>query len=96
MLYLGTACGAAIGGAAAGSVGFEHLAWVGMPFAAAGLLLLLAGRARRRRRVAEHRETRHPAPVRPPRQPQAAGQGVDNRPRRAHSRAAERPCNSRR
>ena len=43
MLYLGTASGAAIGGAAAGSVGFEHLAWVGMPFAAAGLLLLLAG-----------------------------------------------------
>jgi MFS transporter, DHA1 family, inner membrane transport protein len=43
MLYLGTAFGAAIGGATAGSVGFDHLPWVGMPFAVAGLLLLLFG-----------------------------------------------------
>lgn len=37
MLYLGTAIGAAIGGAVVGGVGFSHLAWVGMPFALAGL-----------------------------------------------------------
>ena len=43
MLYLGTAAGAALGGATAGSVGFAHLAWVGAPFALAGLLLLLVG-----------------------------------------------------
>lgn len=43
MLFLGTAAGAAIGGAAAGSVGFARLAWVGVPFALAGLLLLAAG-----------------------------------------------------
>jgi DHA1 family inner membrane transport protein len=43
MLYFGTATGAAIGGAAAGTVGFAHLAWVAMPFAAAGWLLLVAG-----------------------------------------------------
>lgn len=43
MLYLGTAFGAAIGGAVAGSVGFGRLAWVGMPFAVLGLLLLLYG-----------------------------------------------------
>ena len=43
MLYLGTAAGAAIGGAAAGSVGFAHLAWIGVPFALAGLLLLMVG-----------------------------------------------------
>ena len=40
MLYLGTAAGAAIGGAVVGSVGFEKLAWVGVPFALAGLALL--------------------------------------------------------
>lgn len=43
MLYFGTAAGAAIGGATAGSVGFERLAWVAVPFALAGLLLLVAG-----------------------------------------------------
>ena len=43
MLYLGTAFGAAIGGATAASVGFGRLAWVGMPFAILGLLLLLYG-----------------------------------------------------
>ena len=41
MLYLGTAFGAAIGGAAAPSVGFDKLAWVGLPFALAGLALVL-------------------------------------------------------
>jgi len=37
MLYFGTALGAAIGGAVVGGVGFAHLAWVGIPFALAGL-----------------------------------------------------------
>jgi len=40
MLYLGTAAGAAIGGAVVGDVGFAHLAWVGVPFALAGLATL--------------------------------------------------------
>ncbi|MBC7939281.1 MAG: MFS transporter [Chitinophagaceae bacterium] len=50
MLYLGTAGGAAIGGLASGTLGMSALAWVGVPFAAAGLLSLrwsaraLAGR----------------------------------------------------
>ena len=43
MLYFGTAAGAALGGATAGIVGFERLAWVAMPFALAGLALLLLG-----------------------------------------------------
>jgi DHA1 family inner membrane transport protein len=40
MLYLGTAGGAALGGAAAGSVGFSRLAWVSVPFALAALAML--------------------------------------------------------
>jgi DHA1 family inner membrane transport protein len=40
MLYVGTALGAAIGGAVVGRVGFDHLAWVGVPFALAGLATL--------------------------------------------------------
>jgi DHA1 family inner membrane transport protein len=40
MLYIGTALGAAIGGAVVGRVGFAHLAWVGVPFAVAGLATL--------------------------------------------------------
>lgn len=40
MLYLGTALGATIGGAMAGHVGFDRLAWVGVPFALAGLATL--------------------------------------------------------
>lgn len=40
MLYAGTALGAAIGGAAAPWVGFDKLAWVGVPFALAALVLL--------------------------------------------------------
>ncbi len=44
MLYLGTAAGAAIGGAAAGRVGYANLAWVGVPFALAGLATLRFGR----------------------------------------------------
>lgn len=40
MLYIGTALGAAIGGAVVGRVGFDHLAWVGVPFAIAGLATL--------------------------------------------------------
>jgi MFS transporter, DHA1 family, inner membrane transport protein len=43
MLYFGTAAGAALGGATAGSLGFERLAWVAVPFALAGLVLLVAG-----------------------------------------------------
>lgn len=46
MLYLGTALGAAIGGPAAMRFGFDHLAWVGMPFAVAGWLTLRAGTGR--------------------------------------------------
>jgi DHA1 family inner membrane transport protein len=47
MLYFGTALGAAIGGAVVGRVGFAHLAWVGVPFALAGLatLWISAGKA---------------------------------------------------
>jgi DHA1 family inner membrane transport protein len=40
MLYFGTALGAAIGGAVVGRVGFAHMAWVGVPFALAGLATL--------------------------------------------------------
>lgn len=42
MLYIGTALGAALGGPASAWVGFDRLAWVGVPFAAAGWLLLRA------------------------------------------------------
>jgi MFS transporter, DHA1 family, inner membrane transport protein len=37
MLYVGTAVGAALGGAAAPHIGFANLAWAGVPFAVAGL-----------------------------------------------------------
>lgn len=47
MLYLGTALGAAIGGPAALRIGFDHLAWVGLPFALAGWLTLRIASARR-------------------------------------------------
>jgi MFS transporter, DHA1 family, inner membrane transport protein len=40
MLYIGTALGAAIGGPASAWVGFDRLAWVGVPFAIAGWLTL--------------------------------------------------------
>ena len=40
MLYLGTAGGAALGGAVAGQVGFSRLAWVSVPFALAALAML--------------------------------------------------------
>jgi len=43
MLYLGTALGAAIGGAVSGSLGFAQMAWVGVPFALAGLATLWIG-----------------------------------------------------
>lgn len=43
MLYIGTALGAAIGGPASAWVGFDRLAWVGVPFAIAGWLLLRTG-----------------------------------------------------
>ena len=41
MLYLGTALGAAVGGAALDQVGFARLPWVGAPFALMGLALLM-------------------------------------------------------
>lgn len=40
MLYLGTAGGAIVGGALASTLGFERLAWAGVPFVASALLLL--------------------------------------------------------
>ena len=40
MLYFGTALGAANGGAVSGWVGFAQMAWVGVPFALAGLATL--------------------------------------------------------
>ncbi|MFL6662004.1 MAG: MFS transporter [Rhizobacter sp.] len=46
MLYFGTALGAAIGGAAASRVAFDQFAWVGVPFAVAGLVTLRMGIAR--------------------------------------------------
>ena len=45
MLYFGTAAGAALGGVTASQVGFVHQAWVGVPFALAGLATLwISGR----------------------------------------------------
>ena len=40
MLYLGTASGAIVGGALASVLGFERLAWAGVPLVACGLVLL--------------------------------------------------------
>lgn len=40
MLYFGTALGAAVGGAASGALGFDHLPWLGAVFAAFGALTL--------------------------------------------------------
>lgn len=40
MLYLGTASGAALGGAVVADVGFAQLSWVGVPFALAALAML--------------------------------------------------------
>ncbi len=40
MLYIGTALGAVIGGALSGSLGFDRLAWAGLPFALASLATL--------------------------------------------------------
>jgi DHA1 family inner membrane transport protein len=48
MLYFGTAFGAAVGGAAVAHVGFDKLAWIGVPFTAAGLFTLwMSGRKAR-------------------------------------------------
>jgi DHA1 family inner membrane transport protein len=41
MLYLGTALGSIVGGAFSASLGFDHIAWAGVPFLALGLLTLL-------------------------------------------------------
>lgn len=46
MLYIGTAVGAAVGGAAVGHVGFALLPWVGVPFALLGLSSLAWGRGK--------------------------------------------------
>jgi len=43
MLYLGTALGAVVGGAAADRLGLLHLGWAGVPFVALGLAILAAG-----------------------------------------------------
>lgn len=40
MIYLGTALGAIVSGALAGTVGFDKLAWVGVPFAVAAYVTL--------------------------------------------------------
>jgi predicted MFS family arabinose efflux permease len=40
MLYLGTAGGAIVGGGLASSLGFQRLSWAGVPFVAAGLVVL--------------------------------------------------------
>lgn len=40
MLYVGTALGSVVGGAAAAGLGFDKLAWAGLPFLALGLLTL--------------------------------------------------------
>jgi predicted MFS family arabinose efflux permease len=40
MLYMGSALGAITGGAFAALVGFEHLSWVGAPFALLALATL--------------------------------------------------------
>jgi DHA1 family inner membrane transport protein len=45
MLYLGTALGAVVGGLAAAPLGFDRLAWAGVPFAALGWGLLAFGRS---------------------------------------------------
>lgn len=52
MLYLGTALGAAVGGAAIAAVGFARLSWVAAPFAAAGLAILLSARISRSETIA--------------------------------------------
>jgi DHA1 family inner membrane transport protein len=40
MLYVGTALGAVISGAFIGSLGFDKLSWVGLPFALVALTTL--------------------------------------------------------
>lgn len=52
MLYVGTAIGAAVGGAAGTAIGFDRVAWVGVPFALAGLAMLVFAPARRHAPVA--------------------------------------------
>lgn len=46
MLYAGTAVGAVLGGAATATLGLQRLAWIGVPLALAGLLLLRSPRPR--------------------------------------------------
>jgi MFS transporter, DHA1 family, inner membrane transport protein len=55
MLYFGSALGAAVGGAASGVLGFDKLAWVGVPFAVAGMFALHLGA----RRAASSHTTEH-------------------------------------
>ena len=44
MLYVGTALGAAVGGAASAGLGFARLSWIGVPLALLGLLTLVLSR----------------------------------------------------
>ena len=53
MLYVGTAFGAAIGGLVVSRVGFNQLAWVGVPFALLGLLTLWAASPKRPEMLAD-------------------------------------------
>ncbi|MFY7855043.1 MAG: MFS transporter [Rubrivivax sp.] len=46
MLYAGTAVGAVLGGAATATLGLQRLAWIGVPLALVGLLLLRSPRRR--------------------------------------------------
>ena len=55
MLYLGTASGAVVGGAAASRLGFQQLSWAGVPFVAAGLALLWLGPTLRASTTAKER-----------------------------------------
>ena len=47
MLYFGTALGSIVGGAASARLGFDHLAWAGVPFQLLGLLTLVVVRKKR-------------------------------------------------
>lgn len=48
MLYIGTALGAAVGGVASVPLGFNHLAWAGLPFALAAGVWFVWGRGQPR------------------------------------------------
>jgi DHA1 family inner membrane transport protein len=56
MLYLGTALGAAVGGAAAARLGFAQLGWAGAPFVAIGLVIALASHSLHAAALMPHEE----------------------------------------